>query len=182
MLLDLIKKRRSVRNYLDRPIPKEDILKCIEAARLAPSACNGQPWDFIIVDNPELKNKVAGKAFSGMHSINKFAMAAPVLIVVISEKEKFFSAIGGRLKGTKYYLLDVGIACEHLVLQAAELGIGSCWIGWFNQRKVKSVSKIPWYKKVDVIISLGYSKNRMSPVNTRKSQEEISSFNKYNKK
>ncbi len=124
MLLDLIRKRRSVRNYLDKPIPKEDILKCIEAARLAPSACNAQPWKFIVIDDRELKSKVGEKAFSGLYSMNKFANTAPVFVVVISEKQKFLSAIGGYFRGTRYYLMDIGIACEHLILLAAELGIG----------------------------------------------------------
>lgn len=181
MLLDLINKRKSVRNYINRPIPREDLLKCIEAARLAPSACNGQPWKFIVVDEPLLKKKVCEKAFSGIYSMNKFVETAPVLIIVISEKEKFMSALGGKIRGTRYYLLDIGIASEHLVLQAAELGIGSCWIGWFSEKGVKSILKIPRHKKIDAIISLGYSKEDRPAPKMRKPLGEISSFNAYNK-
>lgn len=179
MLLDLINKRRSVRNYENRPISKEDLLKCIEAARLAPSACNAQPWKFIIVDDVVLKNQICESAFKGIYSINSFAIKAPVLIVVVSEREKFLSAIGGYHRGTQYYLLDIGIACEHLILQAAELGIGSCWIGWFNEKAVKKILNIPKNKKVDIIISLGYYSDNNVLKKTRKSQEEISSFNNY---
>lgn len=179
MLLDLINKRRSVRKYLRKPIPKEDLLKCIEAARLAPSACNGQPWKFVIVDEPTLKNELCEKAFSGIYSINKFTTDAPCLIVVISEKEKFLTAIGGYLRRTNYYLIDVGIACEHLILQAAELGIGTCWIGWFDENAVKQVLKIPRNKKIDVIISLGYYEENNPTQKPRRSLEEISSFNGY---
>ncbi len=179
MLLDLINKRRSVRNYLNRPVPKEDLLKCIEAARLAPSACNAQPWKFIIVDEPQLKTRVCVRAFSGIYSINKFVINAPVLVVVISEKEKFLRAIGGYFRGTKYCLIDIGIACEHLVLQAAELGIGSCWIGWFNEKAVKEILNIPKLKKIDVIISLGYYEENKSKIKPKKSLEEISTFNTY---
>jgi len=179
MLMDLIKKRRSVRSYLDKPIPKEDLAKCIEAARLAPSACNAQPWKFIIVDEPELKNRVTEKAFSGIYSMNKFAGGAPVLVVVISEKQKFASAIAGRVRGTKYYLLDVGIACEHFILQAAELGIGSCWIGWFNEKAIKKELDIPRFKKIDVVISLGYPSKGLSKERPRKPIAEISSFNTF---
>ena len=180
MLLDLIKKRRSVRKYLDKPILRDDIVKCIEAAMLAPSACNSQPWKFIIVDNQSLKNEICEKAFSGIYSMNKFASSAPILIVVVSEKETFFSAVGGQLRGTKYYLLDIGIACEHLILQAIELGIGSCWIGWFNEKVVKKILKIPRSKKVDAIISLGYYEGKVLP-KQRKPQEEIALFNGYKK-
>lgn len=179
MLLDLINKRRSVRNYLNQPIPKEDILKCMEAARLAPSACNAQPWKFIVVDEPALKNRICGKAFSGLYSINKFAINASALIVVVSEKESFLRKIGGYLRGTNYYLIDIGIACEHLILQAAELGIGSCWIGWFNEKAVKDILKVPKRKRIDVVITLGYDKEDRLKKKTRKSLEEISSFNIY---
>lgn len=180
MLLDLISKRKSIRNYIDKPISKEDILKCIEAARLAPSACNGQPWKFIIVDEPILKDKICEGAFNGIYSINRFAKSASALIVVISEKERFLNAIGGYFRNIKYYLLDIGIACEHLVLQATELGIGSCWIGWFNEKAVKKILKTPGDKKIDVIISLGYYKENGSTTKARKSLTEISSFNSYN--
>lgn len=179
MLSDLISRRRSVRNYINRPISKESILKCIEAARLAPSACNAQPWKFIVVDEPLLKNKICQRAFSGIYSINRFVENASALIVVVSEKEKFLAAIGSYLRDTKYYLLDIGIACEHLILQATELGIGSCWIGWFNEKAVKSILSIPRNKKIDVIISLGYYKEDKPTAKARRSLEEISSFNSY---
>lgn len=178
MLLELLRKRKSIRHYLNRPIPKEDLLKCIEAARLAPSACNAQPWKFIVIDEPGLKNKICERAFSGVYSMNKFVKDAPVLIIVVSEREKFISALGGYFRGTRYYLLDIGIACEHLILQATELGIGSCWIGWFNEKQVKQILRIPRNKKVAVIISLGYYEKEPT-AKPRRAQGEICSFNSY---
>lgn len=180
ILLDLIHKRRSVRNYISRPIPKEDLLKCIEAARLAPSACNAQAWKFIILNDSLLKDKICAEAFCGIYSINKFAKSAPVLIIVISEREKFLSAIGGYFRGTKYYLVDIGIACEHLILQATELNIGSCWIGWFNEKRVKKILKIPKRRKIDAVISLGYAKEEKKTEKDRKPLNKICSFNVYN--
>ena len=168
-----------MREYIDRPIPRDDLLKCIEAARLAPSNNNSQPWKFIIIDDPLLKSKVCEKAFSGIYSMNRFVNRAPVLIVTISEKETFLQAIGKYIRGTNYYFIDIGIACEHLVLQATELGIGSCWIGWFNQKAVKQILKIPRAKKVVVLISLGYYEGDRSTEKSRKSSGEISSFNSY---
>jgi nitroreductase len=179
MLLDLILKRRSVRKYLSRPISKEDLLKCIEAARLAPSAQNAQPWRFIIVDQPELKDKICQRAFSGVYAANKFAITAPVLIVVVSEKENFLRTVTKYFRGTNYYLIDIGIACEHLCLEATELGIGSCWIGWFNEKAVKETLHIPQDKKIDIVISLGYFIEDKLKKKSRKSLEEMSSFNVY---
>ena len=179
MLLDLIRRRKSVRRYIDKAISKEDISKCLEAARQAPSACNGQPWKFIVVDEPALKNTLCDKAFSGAYSTNKFTKSAPVIIVVVSGKEKFLTAIGGFLRDTRYYLVDLGIACEHLVLEATELGIGSCWIGWFDERAVKKVLGVPRNKKIDVIISLGYAGDTGPRLKARKPLAEITSFNKY---
>jgi len=138
ILLDLLKHRKSVRKFLGRPVEREKIMMCLEAARLAPSACNSQPWRFIVVDDERLKNKLCGAAFSGIYSINSFCKMAPVIVVVISEK----------FRGTKYYLIDIGIAVEHFVLQAEDLGLGTCWIGWFNERAVKSILDVPQNKKI----------------------------------
>ena len=191
--LDLVQKRRSVRRYSDRPVAKEDVLKCLEAARLAPSGCNSQPWHFIVIDEPELRERVAGRIFSGLYDMNKFAQKAPVLVAVVSEKESFLASFGGQVRDTRYCLVDVGIACEHLVLQAQELGIGSCWIGWFDEKALKEELKISKNKKIDIVISLGYPaqiSGEARPVSgrpeedktvpkARKALTEISSFNKY---
>lgn len=178
-VMDLVRRRRSVRKYLPKPVPREDILKCIEAARLAPSACNSQPWKFIVVDDPELKNRLCDRIFSGIYSMNKFAKEAPVLVAVVSEKQTFLSSLGGQIRSTQYYLVDVGIACEHFILQAAELGIGSCWIGWFDEKPLKEMLKVPREKKVDIVISLGYPEEGRPVLKSRKSLETISAFNRY---
>jgi nitroreductase len=178
-ILEIIKKRRSVRDYLDEPVEKEKILKCLEAARLAPSACNAQPWKFIVVDDLDLKNHLCKSAFRGIYKMNIFAQKAPVIIAVVSEKEKFLAKIGGFLRNTSYYLIDLGIACEHFILAATELGLGTCWLGWFNEKQVKAVLNIPKDKKVDVLLSLGYPKeDKLSP-KQRYTLEEISVFNRY---
>ncbi len=179
-LLDLIKHRKSVRNFLDRPVEREKILMCLEAARLAPSACNSQPWKFIVVDDIQLKTKLCAAAFSGIYSINTFCKMAPVIVVVISEKSKFLARIGGMFRGTKYYLIDIGIATEHFVLQAEDLGLGTCWIGWFNERAVKSILNIPHPKKIDILIALGYyDKEKARSEHSREPIDKISSFNCY---
>jgi len=176
---ELVQKRGSVRRYSDRPVAKDDILKCIEAARLAPSGCNSQPWHFIVIDEPELRKRVAERIFSGIYAMNKFAKDAPVLVAVVSEKEKFLASFGGQVRNTSYCLVDIGIACEHLILQAQELGIGSCWIGWFDEKTLKEEMKIPKTKKIDIVITLGYPGDDRIVPKARKALVEISSFNAY---
>jgi nitroreductase len=179
--LELVNKRRSVRSYDSRPVDRGLLLKCIEAARHAPSACNAQPWKFIIVDDKGLISEIAEKTCSGVYSINKFIKDAATLIAVCSDKEDFIRKVGKYAKGTDYYLVDIGIACEHLILQAEELGIGSCWIGWFDEKMLKKILNVPKEKRIDVIISLGYikpSEGIPSP-RPRKELSEIVSYNKY---
>jgi len=179
-LLDLLQHRKSIRGYLDRAVEREKIMMCLEAARVAPSACNSQPWKFIVVDDRELKNKLCKAAFGGIYSINSFCKTAPVIVAVVSEKSRFIARIGGMFRGTKYYLIDIGIACEHFVLQAEDLGLGTCWIGWFNERAVKSILNVPQDKKVDILIALGYyDKEKPRPEHSREPLDKIASFNSY---
>jgi len=154
-------------------------MKCLEAARLAPSACNSQPWHFIVIDDTELKKRICDKIFSGIYAMNKFAKEAPVLIAVVSEKGRFLSGLGGQVRDTRYFLVDLGIACEHLVLQAQELGIGSCWMGWFDEKALKKEIRIPVNKKIDIVISLGYPAEDKFVLKNRKTLGKISSFNCY---
>ena len=180
VLLDLLKHRKSVREFLARPVERDKIMTCLEAARLAPSECNSQPWRFIVVDDRQLKNRLCDAAFGGIYSMNSFCKTAPVMVVVISEKSKFIARIGEMFRGTKYYLIDIGITCEHFVLQAEDLGLGTCWIGWFNERGVKSTLGIPQRKKIDMLIALGYyDREKLGPEHDREPMDKIASFNSY---
>jgi nitroreductase len=179
-LLDLIKQRRSVRRFLDQPVAREKISMCLEAARAAPSACNSQPWRFIVVDDPELKKRLCERAFRGIYLINAFCKKAPVIVAIVSEKGRFLARIGGMFRGTRYYLIDIGIAGEHFVLQAEEMGLGTCWIGWFNESAVKKALSIPKDKKIDVLIALGYyDKKKVKSTHDREPLEKVASFNAY---
>ena len=178
--LDLVKQRKSIRDFLDVPVEREKVMMCLEAARLAPSATNSQPWRFIVVDDKKLKDRLCSAAFSGVYFINSFCKKAPVIVVIISEKSKFLTRIGGMLRDTKYYLIDIGIAVEHFVLQAEELGLGTCWIGWFNEGAVKEILNIPQQKKIDVLIALGYcDRAKVKSGHSREPMKEIVSFNSY---
>jgi len=179
-LLDLIKHRKSVRDFRETPVEREKIMMCLEAARQAPSASNSQPWRFIVVDDKELKDRLCDAAFGGLYFINSFCKTAPVIVVVISEKSKFLARIGGMFRGIKFYLIDIGITCEHFVLEAEDLGLGTCWIGWFNERAVKSVLNIPKNKKIDILIALGYyDREKLGPEHEREPMDKIASFNSY---
>ena len=172
---ELVQKRQSDRKYASRPVERDLVVTCLEAARLAPSACNSQPWKFVVVDDRELVRKV-GEAAAGM-GMNGFAREVPVIVAVVLEKMNLTARIGSVIKDKEYSLLDVGIAVEHFCLQAAELGLGTCIMGWFNEKKVKELLGIRG-KRVPLLISLGYpaGENRKK---IRKSMDEMSSWNKY---
>lgn len=176
--LNLVSARRSIRKYLDRPVEAEKIKKCIEAARLAPSACNSQPYKFIIIDDPDVKNRVSKAAFSGIYSIGKSFGSAPVLVAVVSQKQNITAWLGNQIQNINFRYIDIGIAVEHFILQATELGLGTCWIGWFNQKNVSHVLGVPSRYRVEVMLSVGYpGENPQARV--KKSIEEIVSFNHY---
>lgn len=174
--LDLVKKRRSCRKYSEKTVPREHIERCLEAARWAPSACNSQPWRFIVVHEKRLKDELAEKAFSGIYQMNAFAKQAPVLVIVVREDSKYAAKVGGALRGIQYSLIDLGIACEHFVLQAAEQELGTCWIGWFNEGAVKKVLGLSRRERIDLIISMGYPQAPPKSLGNRKSLEEIREF------
>ena len=177
--LQLVKQRRSVRTYTNQPIEREKLMQCLEAAHLAPSACNAQPWRFIVVDNPSLKNKIADAATSGVLGMNKFAPQAQVFVALVMESANVTSKLGSLIKKKDFPLIDVGIAAEHFCLQAAELGIGTCMLGWFNEKKVRSLLEIPKNRRIPILISMGYPQNNEIQEKFRKPLETISGWNKY---
>lgn len=172
----LIKKRQSVRKFSTTKLEEEKIIKCIEAARLSPSACNAQPWTFVVVDEPSLRLKLAEAASSvGM---NKFVLDAPVIIAIILEKPNLTSKIGSVIKDKEYTLLDIGISANQLCLQAAECDLGSCIIGWFDEKKVKKLLNVPRNKRIPLLIALGYSESKTRD-KIRKPIEKIYKRNSY---
>jgi len=173
---ELITKRQSERQYAPRPVEAEKIMLCIEAARMAPSACNAQPWKFIVVDEPELKAQLAN-AIAGM-GMNKFAFDASAIVVIVLEKPNVMSKIGSILKGKEYTLMDIGIAATHFCLQATELGLGTCIIGWFDEKKVRKLLQIPNKKRIPLLLTVGYATNEVRK-KQRKDLSLMYSSNKY---
>lgn len=176
---ELSRFRQSVRKYKAQVVPKEKIENCVEAARIAPSACNSQPWSFIIVDDPVLKEKVAKETYSTLVSFNKFTLQAPAIVVLVVEKPKVIAQIGGRIKSKDYYLFDVGIAAEHFCLQAAEEGLGTCMLGWFNEKAIMKLLNIPKSRSIGLLITIGYSDEENIRDKKRKSFQDIIYYNEY---
>ncbi len=177
---EAIKTRRSVRKFQNTPVEREKINECLEAARLAPSACNSQPWHYIVIDNPQVKAEFCKEAFSGVYAMSKWAEQAPVLIAAVSDRGSFASRIGNYFRRTEFYLVDQGISGEQLVLRAWDLGLGTCWIGWLNSDKAEKFFKLPKGKKIEHLIAMGYPAEAPN-ARPREAFEKVVSYNEYKK-
>jgi nitroreductase len=176
-LIQLIKARQSVRRFKTESVDRDLIVQCVEAARLAPSAENAQPWRFIVIDDEEQKNRLAQKAFNGIYRPTRWAEKAPVLVILCAELDFLANRLGKQITGIQYYLIDCGIAGEHFILQAQELGLGTCWIGWFSQKGVKQALDIPSAWRIVSLIAVGYNAGNEGKRKIRHNTEKICSFN-----
>ena len=177
-MLELILNRQSDRKYSDKAIEKEKLDRIMEAGRMAPSACNAQPWKFIVVTDPELLKKCAEAASAKLLGMNSFVVQAPAQVIIVREKPNFSSKVGATIKNKDYSLIDIGIAAENICLQAKAEGIGSCIIGWFDEKMLRKILGIPVSKRVELIITLGYSLSDQRE-KRRKPSDETISYNKY---
>jgi nitroreductase len=171
--LDLVQRRQSTRAYLPKAVPREALDRCIEAARLAPSACNSQPWSFIVADTEPVRTRLANAAFAGPYALCSFAKTAPVIVAVVTGRMAFSARLGAFFRGIQYNLIDIGIACEHLVLQAESEGIGTCWLGWFDEKGVRKALGLPRSTRIDILISMGYAADPALREKTRKPLDEV---------
>ena len=142
--MEVVQKRRSVRRFRPDPVPQAKLDQILEAARLAPSWANGQCWTFVVVTDAKVKHALAEAG-------NEWIEHAPVIIVACADPKE-----SGTKKDQGYYLVDVGIAMEHLMLAAADQGLGTCWVGWFDEQKARQALGVP--KEIRVVAStpLGY--------------------------
>lgn len=173
----LVSSRQSDRAYdRERPVEPEKLARILEAGRLAPSACNAQPWKFVVVTDKDLTGKV-GKAAAGL-GMNKFAKDAPVHVLIVEESANITSLLGGKVKGKHFPLIDIGIAASHMVLAAENEGLGSCILGWFDEKEIKQLTGIPSSKRLLLDIIIGYPlKGKRKKI--RKEREKVISYNKY---
>ncbi|MFB3893762.1 MAG: nitroreductase family protein [Phycisphaerae bacterium] len=174
-VFDAIANRRSVREYSSKPIPSEVMGRMRQALRFAPSACNIQPWHFILVEDEALRKEVAAAA-NGQHWIAQ----APVIVVACGDTEAAYKRMGGHGSSVD---VDAAIALDHLTLAAVAEGLGTCWIGAFAEEKVKKLLDVPAKLKVVAMTPLGYpaSGNLIRRIDDgrRKSESDIFSVNKY---
>jgi nitroreductase len=176
--LELINARYSVRSYQNKPVEREKIDVMIEAARLAPSACNAQGWRFVVADDPQVVKELFDKGLGGVVP-NSWARTAPVIIAGCYKKDIMTHRVGAAIKGIDYHLIDLGIAGEHLALMAAAQGLGTCWIGWFNQKAVKKIFHLPRLMEVVFLMTLGYPAEDKQNEKKRLPKEEIGFYNRY---
>lgn len=164
--MEVIRKRRSIRKYQPDPVPRADIEYVLETARLAPSWGNSQCWHFVVVTDPQVKEAVvkAGNSWAGQ---------APALIVACADPTK-----PGTKGDQQYYMLDIGITMEHVILVATDRGLGTCWIGSFKENVVKEALGVPESIRVVAFTPLGYPAEAPDP-KQRKSLGQIASNDRY---
>ena len=153
-----IRTRRSIRKYTEQPVGDETVMQLMESARLAPSGSNTQPWHFIVVRSEAMRQQLAKVAHN-----QKWMADAPVHIVCVADvrcriNESVPVSLDetSPLVETKQIIRDISIAVEHIVLEAESLGLGTCWIAWFEQKDIRPVLNIPSDKYVLCILTVGY--------------------------
>jgi nitroreductase len=156
-LFDAIKGRRSIRAFKSKEVPPETVEKLIEAATLAPSAGNIQPWEFIIVRKPEIKQELVEAALN-----QQYIGEAPVVIVVCANETRSSAGYGVRGK-TLYCIQDTAAAIQNIHLAAYSFGLGTCWIGAFNEEEAREILKIPEGVRPVAMIPVGYAGKSPSP-------------------
>lgn len=124
----------------------------------------------------KLKDRLAPALVAGAYSMNRFACDAPAWIVVLRRPSGYAARLGGMFRGVQYNLIDIGIACDHFTLQAAEEGLGTCWLGWFNEKQARKVLDLPRNVRIDVVLSLGYPADETIRDKKRKSLDEIRTY------
>ena len=171
--LSIASARQSCRSYDEsRPVEKEKLDAILEAGRLSPSACNGQPYHFTLCRGEAAK--AVAKACQGM-GMNKFAEKAPVMIVLSEEDYIASAALGARIKKNDYRSIDIGIAAAYLTAEAQAQGLGSCILGWFDDEKIRAICGLE--KPVRLVICLGYAKegDALRP-KKRKNPDELTTW------
>ncbi|MCL5269557.1 MAG: nitroreductase family protein [bacterium] len=174
-VMEAIRIRRSVRAYRPDPIEEATLEAVTEALRLAPSACNNQPWRFVLVTDPALRARLAEAAHG-----QAYLAEAPVVVVGCAFPDRAYPRMGGYWNSAD---VDLAIAIDHLTLAAAAVGLGTCWIGAFDEGAVKKMLGVPAGVKITAMTPLGYPREAglLRPVEAerRKSRGEVFSFNKF---
>lgn len=174
--LHLAENRRSVRKYRSESVPTASIERCLEAARLAPSANNGQPWEFIIVEDDVIKQKLAKAARFGFLQANPFVSEAPLVVIVNETPGHRPTRWGGRLLGRNFPLMDIGMSVMQFCLQAVQEGLGTCIIGLFSAREVRRAVDFPRSHRTRLILTLGKPGDGAPVEKKRKAKNQMSRY------
>ena len=164
---EAIKIRKSVRAYDTKPIPDDVLMRVLEAGRAAPSANNAQPWHFIVVKSPEKREILSKRMFT------RFLVESPVVLVGCGEKNK------------RFHVVDVSIAMQQMVLAATAEGLGTCWIGDFDDKVVRDLLKIPEMYNIVCLLAMGYPREKVDlaaklmRTRSRKKMEEVVSYEEF---
>jgi nitroreductase len=172
-VFEAVQERRSIRAYQDKPVPREKLEKILEAARLAPSAKNIEPWHFIAVTDAEKRKALSMGIFA------KFLAQTPLVIV----------ACGDKKASPDWYAIDVALAVENMVLTALSEGLGTCCVGSFSEKDVKAVVKVPENFEVLLLLAVGYTQEKvdlssklLQLMRTRKTLSEVASEEEFGKR
>lgn len=166
-----IKARASIRSYKADPIPDDKLKRILEAVRLAPSACNIQPWKFIVISDHKIK-----KSLIPACNNQSFIAEAPLIICACALEKQAYGRMGGNLNS---YPIDLAIAMDHLTLMAVEEGLATCWIGSFKEQEVKNILGVPEEVRVVALTPLGYP--NMEPSDRHLLRKDISEIICYDK-
>lgn len=167
---EAIRARRSVRAFRDEPVPEDVLARVLEAGRMAPSASNRQPWRFIVVTDAARREALSAGRYA------KFLAQTPVVIV----------GCGDKVRSEKWFVVDVTIALENMVIQATSEGLGTCWIGSFDEEDVRKILNIPDGFRVVAMLAVGYPKGpgireAIMGRSSRKGMDEIVSWEEFGK-
>jgi nitroreductase len=179
--------RRSVRRFSRQKIERKEVLQILEAARLAPSSSNRQAWHFVVVDEPSIIKQIPRTVPVGTRRIVTFIQNAP--LVIAGCYTKALTHVIAQLTGHENHLIDVSIAMTQMTLAATELGIGTCWVGWYGESRLRRLLDLPRKYRIVALLVLGYPADKSTkesigaiPARPRKQLHEIASHNKFGRR
>lgn len=173
---ELISRRESCRAYNGAPVSREQLTEMVKAAQIAPSACNSQPWKFIVCDG-ETAQKVAKTVQSPPLPINKWADQAGAFIVICETPARLMKGLP--VASQHYAQIDVGIATAYLTLAATELGLSTCIMGWFRENELRELLNVPKNCTVRLVLAVGHAASPELRTKKRKELDEIAGFNQW---
>ncbi|MDR0880939.1 MAG: nitroreductase family protein [Candidatus Adiutrix sp.] len=172
--LELCRRRQSCRDFADRQVEHDKLVNCLEAARLAPSGCNAQPWSFVVVEDPKVVPQVAKTTMQ--LGINEYIAGAKAFVVVLEEHAVLMPKIRPILDSQYFAKGDLGAAVLSICLAAEDQGLGTCILGIYDREKLGQILNIPEYKQFGGVIAVGYPASDKVRPKARKTIDEIARF------